>query len=169
MAAPTFNIAETNGAGPTGTTTVVTSLAYASIDAASTGTLSAANPFTQGTNAFEKWWRLQVATIATTTISATSVYFSATAPVDSAASAATLSRFFAANATYATPTAATSTVAVTNCNTVTTAPGTTVTVPANTAAAYSGYVTMQLRSTAGAAGGATTFAASEIVFSYTWS
>lgn len=167
MSAPTFNIAESNGATPTVTT--VTTIAHASIDAASTGTLSAANPVPAGQNSFEKWLRLQVATVATNAISAMSVYFNATAPTDSAAVAATVARFFGVNAPYAAPVSAVSTVAATNCNTVTASPGTAFTTPANTALAFSGYVTQQYRLTSAAAGGNAVIASPEFTFSYTWS
>lgn len=167
MAAPTFNIAESNTATPV--ITNVTSIAHASVDAASSGTLSAANPITQGQNGFEKWERLQTATVATNAISSTSVYFNATAPTDSGASSATITKYFAVNSTFATPTAVTSTVATTLCSGVTSGPGTSFTPPANTALAYSGYVVQQLRTTSSAAGGNCVFASPDTTFQYTWS
>ena len=169
MSAPTFNITETNGAGPTGTSTTITQISFASVDLASTGASSAANPVPQNQNSFEKWLRLQIATVATNAISGVTVFFNGTAPTDSAAVGTTISRFFGLNAAYATPVATTSTIATLNCTTQVTAPGPAVTnFASNTANLYTGYVTMQYRLGA-AAGGNAILANPEITFQYVWS
>ncbi|GAC1306406.1 MAG: hypothetical protein NVSMB19_18530 [Vulcanimicrobiaceae bacterium] len=71
---------------------------------------------------------------------------------------------------FLTPVAATSTVATTLCSGVTTSAGATAfTAAANTANAYSGYVTQQLRTTSAAAGGNGIFASPDTTLQYVWS
>jgi hypothetical protein len=168
MAAPTFQINESNGSGQT-VTANVPQTAFASVDSASTSGLSAANPISQGNNSYEKWSRVAVVTAATTTISSLSVYFPGSAVQDSSGSTSTVTLKFGVNASYATPTASTSSVATTVASTVNSAPGTTVTAPSNTVGALSGYVTEQLQTTSGAAGGPCTFASPYRAFQFAWS
>jgi hypothetical protein len=171
MAAPTLVFSETNGAGPSGTTTDnITTINFASADLASnTASILTNNPVAAGTNSYEKWFRMKVTGAATNSLSAFSIYFSATAPTDGAGSAATLTMKFGVNGAYATPVATASTVATTACSTVTSAPGTTFTAPANSVGSYSGYFTQQLIVASNATGGNVTFPASWATVQYTYS
>jgi hypothetical protein len=166
MAAPTFQVSETNGAGVT-VTDNVPSTQFAATDTASAASVALNAPIAVGANSYEKWQRFKVTGAATTAIISTSIYYGA-AVQDNAASTATVNLKFAVNATYATPVATTSSVATTNANTVTSAPGTTITAPANTVSAYSGYVTEQIQFTGAAAGGPCIFASPYRTFQVIW-
>ena len=167
MAAPTFSLSERNGAAAGTLTNSVPTIAYAAIDAASTTGLSAANGIAQNANSFEKYNALQVASVATNTISAVSVYFNPTAPTDSGATALPIK--FGVTPTYAAPVATTSTAATTATTSVTTAPGTTVTAPANTVGANSAYIVTQAQVGPTAAGGNAIFPAAFMNVQYSWS
>lgn len=168
MAAPTFTLFERNGASAGTLTASVTQIAYAAVDTASTGALSAANPINQSANSFEKYSGLQVATIAPTAISAMSFFFSPTAPTDSAAVALPIK--YVGTATYVAPVSTASTVATLATTTNTTLSGATaMTPPANTAASNSSYAVTQVQAGASAAGSAAIFPSPFITFSYTWS
>jgi hypothetical protein len=73
------------------------------------------------------------------------------------------------NGTYATPVATASTVATTATTTQTAAPGASFTAPANTANAYSGYITLQLNVNSSAQGGNMTFPALWFATVFTYS
>jgi hypothetical protein len=75
---------------------------------------------------------------------------------------------FGVNQTFATPVATSSSKATVNANTVTSAPGTTVTAPANTVGALSGYIVEQLQFTGSAAGGPCIFASPYRTLQFTW-
>ena len=167
MAAPTFTLFERNGASAGTLSATVPQVAYAAVDVASTSALSAANPIAQSGFSFEKYNGLQVATIATTAISAMSFYFSGTAPTDSAAVALPVK--YVGTATYAAPLGTVSTAATLATTTNVSAPGTTMTAPANTAAANSSYVVTQVQAGASAAGGTALVPSPFLVFQYTWS
>ena len=167
MSAPTFTTFERNGATTGTLTNSVPQIAYAAIDAASTGALSAANAIPQNTNSAEKYNGLQVVTPATNTISSLSAYFSATAPTDSGAVA--LPVFYGATATYTQPVVATSTVATLATTSNTAAPGVTMTPPANTAASNSSYIVTQTRVGAAAAGGTAVFPSPFLTLQFQWS
>lgn len=167
MASPTFQINESNGAGQT-VTANVPQTAFASVDSASTSGLSAANPIPQGQNSYEKWSRVAVTGVAPTAINSLSVYFPGSAVTDNSGSSATVMLKFGVNASYATPVNTASSVATTVASTVNSAPGTTVTAPANTVGALSGYVVEQLLSNGSAAGGPCVFASPYRAFQYTW-
>lgn len=171
MAAPTLQFSETNGAsGASVNTDGITAINFASVDQASnTANLLANNPVAAGTNSFEKYNRLKVTGAATNSLSAFSIYFSATAPTDGGGASATLTMKFGAPGAYATPTATTSTVATTLCSTQTNAPGTTITAPANTVGSYSGYFCEQLQVAANATGGNVTYPAAWVTCQYTYS
>jgi hypothetical protein len=166
MAAPTFQVDEFNGSGAT-VTTAVPQTAFANVDSASTSLLSAANSIPDATNSYEKWQKLHVTGVAPTAILTTSVYYGA-AVEDNAASTATVQLFFGVNQTFATPTTATSSKATVNANTVTSAPGTSITAPANTVGALSGYITEQIQTNSSAAGGPCIFASPYRTFQFTW-
>jgi hypothetical protein len=170
LAAPTFGFSASNGATPT-VTDAITSIVFASLDSniITTPTLQTANPITVGNNSFETWIRMKVTGVASNSLSAFGVYFSATAPTDNGGVSTYITMKFATNGTYATPTASASTVATTLCSTATSAPGTSFTAPANTVGSYSGYVTQQMLTTSSATGGNTTFASPWCSFAYTYS
>jgi len=167
MAAPTLVLSETNTSAAT-VTDNVPQISFASVDAASTAGLSAANPISSGSNSFEKWNRVAVTAVAPNSISQMSAYFSGN-PIDGGGSATNLPIKYAVNAAFATPVAAASTVATSAVSGNTSAPGATLTAPANTVGARSGYVTMQMQTAAGASGGNAVFGAPFLSISYTWS
>jgi hypothetical protein len=167
MAAPVFNFSESNGATPT-ITNSVTSIVFASADTQSNSSnLATTSPITAGNNSYEKWERLQITTVASNSVSAFGVYFSATAPTDQAGSSSFITMYFATNATFSTP-ATTTSVATTLCSSDTSAGGTAFTAPANTANSYSGYMTFQMRTTSSATGGNVTFPSPWCTVQYTY-
>lgn len=171
MAAPTLVFSETNGAVASAVTTDnLTTINFAAADLASnTANILVNNPVAAGTNSFEKYFRMKVTTASTNTLSAFSVYFSSTAPTDGGGASGTLTAKFGVTPTYAAPTNATSSVATTNCSTVTTAPGTTFASPSNSVGSYSGYFVQQLVVAANATGGNVTFPSAWTTVQYTYS
>jgi hypothetical protein len=171
MAAPTLVFSETNGAsGSPAFADGISAINYASADLASnTANILQNNPVAAGTNSFEKYNRLKVTVAATNSLSAFSVYFSATAPQDGGGTAATLTFKYGTPGAYATPTNATSTVATTLCSTQTSAPGATITAPTNTVGQYSGYFATQMQVAANATGGNCVFPAAWVTAQYTYS
>jgi hypothetical protein len=161
-------LSETNTAGAT-VTDNVPQIAFASVDSASTSSLSAANPIAVGNNSYEKYNRLKVTGVAPNSLSAFGIYFSATAPTDGGGSSTYITPKFGVNATFATPVATASSVATTACSTQTSAPGTSFTAPANTLNAYSAYTVQQLQTGASASGGNVTFPSPWTSYGYTWS
>jgi hypothetical protein len=168
MAAPTLVLSETNTAAATVTDNVPT-VAFASVDAASTNTLSGLNAVAVGNNSFEKYERFKVTGVAPNNISAMGIAYSATAATDSGGSSSTVAAKYAANVSYATPVATTSTVATNAVTGDTGTPGTSLTAPANTVGSYSAYFCMQFQSTSGAAGGNAIFPSPFVTGNYTWS
>lgn len=170
MAAPVLVFSENNGSGAGTKTDNITTVNFASTDEASnTGGILTNFPIAAGSNSYEKYNLMKVTTAATNTLSAFGVYFSATAPTDGGGSSATLTMKFGVTATYTAPVATTSTVATTLCSSVTTAPGTTFTAPANTIGSYSGYFVEQLIVSGSATGGNVTFPGSWGTVQYTYS
>jgi hypothetical protein len=168
MAAPTFVLSETNGAGAT-VSDSMTSIAFASVDLNSnTASLSVNNPIVVPGNSFEKWNRWKVTGVASNALSAFGVFFGTT-PQDSSGSSANIAVKFATNAAYATPTASTSIVATTNCAGDQASPGTSLTAPANTVGSYTAYITQQLQALAGAIGGNMNFSSPWLTTSYSYS
>jgi len=168
MAAPTFVFSETNTVSVT-VTDSVTSLAYASVDQNSNvSNLSINNPVTANNNSYEKYWRMKCTGVASNSLSAFGVYWGAD-PTDQASVSTYIKMYFATNASFVTPVATVSTVATTRTNTDTTAPGTSFTAPANTANAYSAYITSQMQTLTGATGGNTTFPSPWLTAQYTYS
>ncbi len=167
MAAPTFGWSETNTASVTVTDGQTNGLVFASADLNSnTASLASNYPWPSTGYTYEKWWRIKCLTVATTAISAFGVYFSATAPTDSASGTTTIP-YFCTNATYHTPVNTLSPYATTLCSSATSAPGTSFTAPANTANAYSAYITQQVVTTA-AAGGPTIWPGTWMTVQYSW-
>jgi hypothetical protein len=171
MAAPTFVFSEQNGSGAGTATDGIAAVVFASTDANSnTSGLTANYPIPTGTNSFEKYLRVKVTGAATNTLSAFSIYFSATAPTDGAGSASTLSVKYGMTNTYAAPVATASTVATTLCSTDTTSPGTAFTTdPANTVGAYSSYFVQQLLVASNATGGGITWPSPWATLPYSYS
>lgn len=175
---PVLGYSETNGAGPTGTSTDYSTggsqaLVYASSDqASSTSNLATQNPINAGTNAFEKWWRMYVSTVAPTNITAFSVYFSGTAPTDGAGTASTLTMKFTTNVAYQSPSNTAMAESGTGlCSSTTSPPGVSFTSPTNTTSSpgkYSGYIITQLQVAAGASGGPVTFPAAWLYSQFSW-
>lgn len=156
MAVPVLVFSETNLVGAT-ITDSISSLVFASIDANSnTASLATANPVAANSNSYEKWIRMKVTTVSTNSLSGFSVYYTTGNITDGAGANGNINCFFKVNAAYATPSASTSASTV-NCNTVTSAPGTTFTGPANTLNAYSNYITMQCTVATAASGGNAVF------------
>ena len=171
MAAPTLVFSETNGAvGSSTTTDNLTTINFASVDQPSnTANILTNNPVAAGTQSYEKWFRMKVTGASTNTLSAFSVYFSATAPTDGGGSSATLTMKYGVTSTYAAPSNAASTVATTLCSATTTAPGTTFAAPTNTVGQYSGYFVQQLIVLGNATGGNVTYPAAWTTIMYTYS
>jgi len=168
VAAPTFQLSETNGASSGTVTDNVPQVAYASVDSASTSGLSGSNPIAAGNNSYEKYNRWKLTGVAPNSISAGYVWFNATAPTDSGGSSANLTYKYGVTNTYTQPVATTSTVATTNTTTDTATGTQAFTAPANTLNAYSQYLVTQLQVGSGAAGGNCTFQSAAITFGYTW-
>jgi len=170
MAAPAFGLSEQNGASTGTDTDSITSIVFASVDQNSnTASLATNNPITAGNNSYEKYNRLKVTTAASNSLSAFGVYFSATAPTDQASSSAFITMKYAANPSYTAPVATTSSVATSLCSADTSAPGTTITAPANTVSSFSGYFCQQMQTTSSATGGNVTFASPWTSVGYTYS
>jgi hypothetical protein len=170
MAAPTFQLSESNGSGAT-VTDNIPQIAYASVDSASSSSLSSSNPITAGNNSYEKYNRVKCTGAAPNSIGSFGFYYSSTAPQDSAGSSSTVSLYYdaASNPSFATPVATTSSVATSNTTGNTSSPGQSLNAPANSSGSYSGYMVTQFRSTSGAAGGNCTFASPELTIGYVWS
>jgi hypothetical protein len=168
FAAPTFTIAERNGATAGTLTSSVPTIAYASVDAASTTLLSGANAILAGNDSFEKWNQLYQTAIAPNSV-ANASFFNGAAPQDSGGSSTNIVMKYGVNGTYATPVATASSVATTACSGNTTAPGVSITTPGNTVGAVSGYVTTQALLNALTAGGNGSFPSPWLTFQYTWS
>lgn len=166
LSAPTFQVSESNGATPT-VTDNVPSTQFAATDTASASNVALNNPIAAGANSYEKWQRFKLTGVATTGIISTSVYYGA-AVEDNAASTSTVNLMFAVGHSYVTPVATSSSIATTNANTVTSAPGTTITAQANTLNSYSPYVTEQIQLTGSAAGGPLIFASPYRTFQVVW-
>lgn len=168
MAVPVTVFSESNGPTPT-VTDSITSLAFASIDNNSNvASLSVNNPVAAGTNSYEKWIRQKLTTPSTNSVSGFGVYFTAGSITDGGGATNTVSVYFKTNAAYATPSSATTAGTVLS-STQTAAPGTSFTAPANSANAYSGYITLQMTVAAGASGTNVTFPANFINVQYTYS
>lgn len=168
MAAPTFQLSESNGSGPT-VTDNTTSIVYASADSNSnTSNLATNSPITAGNNSYEKWNRLKVTGAADNSLSAFGVWWNSTAPKDSGNNNIT-NFYFATNHAYATPVATTSTIATTQTSTVTSSPGTSLTAPSNSVSSYSAYFISQLDPGGGAVGGNVSFASPAVSVGYTYS
>lgn len=171
MAAPTFTLSEQNGSGAGSVTDTITSIVFASADLNSnTGSLATGHPITAGNNSYEKYNKLKVTGTASNSLSAFGAYFSSTAPTDQASSSSFITMYFSTNASYVAPVATVSSVATTLCSTVTTSGGaTSLTYPANSVNAYSGYITQQMQTASGATGGNVTFASPWLNVGYTYS
>lgn len=172
---PTLGYAETNGAGPTGTTTQFSTggsqaVVFASTDlVSSTVNLATLNPISAGNNSFEKWWRMYVSVVAPTNITTFSVYFSATAPLDGGSVSTTLHSKFTTNVAYQSPSATAMAEAGTGlCSGSTSPPGVSFTAPANTVSAYSAYIIQQLQVDSGASGGPVTYPSAWMLTQYSW-
>lgn len=170
MAAPTYVLSETNGA--TVVTDNIPTIAFASIDSASTAGLSAANPIQPSANAFEKYERLKCTGAATTQASAFSFYFP-NQPVDSGATGSpnvVVNYSPSAGATYATPVATNSILATAAVTTNTAPSGQTLTfASAGVLNSYSGYMAFQLKFGAAVAGGPVNFNGNFLYIQYSWS
>lgn len=168
MAIPVIQISEFNTSAATETPNI-TSIAYASVDENSnTSNLSVANPVLAGANAFEKWLRAKVVTAATNSLTNFTVAWPSTNPQDAGGNTGTLTFKFNVNSSFpgGGPTSATSTVATIAC--IGSSP-TTVTAPANTSGAFSGYVVSQAQVGGGAAGGDAVFPGALMTLAYQYS
>jgi hypothetical protein len=181
--APTLVFCENNNNPSAGTITPnITTINYASKDYNSTyntgGNLITQFPVPAGQNSFEKYINMKVVVPPSNTLSGFSIYFGpggatpAFAPTDGAGSATTLNVFFGivGLGSYAAPTAALSSVALTNCNTDLVAPGTTFGAPSSiTVGSYSGYFVTQLQVQPLATGGNCGFPSPMATVQYTYS
>jgi hypothetical protein len=174
MAAPTYVLSES----PTTTgvyTDNVPTIAFASINAASTNVLSANNPIAPGAYSYEKYLAIKCTGSATTQASSFSFYFPNT-PQDSAGSSAnvTISYDAVASVTFQTPVNTASSKATTNVTGNQSAPGQTLTfTTGGTSGNYSAYMCLQLLMGASNPGGPIQFSgstASPLLFvQYSWS
>lgn len=170
MALPTLVFSEVNGSGAGTPTDNIAAVNFASQDLQSgTSALLINYPVPTGLNSMEKYNCMKVVTPSANTLSAFTIYFASTQPVDGAGVASTLHMKFGITPTYAQPVATTSTVATTLCSTNTTTPGVSFAAPANTAGAYSGYFVQQMQVDAGAIGGNAVFPATWLVCSFVYS
>jgi hypothetical protein len=169
MAAPTFQISETNTASVT-VTDNTTSVAYASVDNNSNvSNLSINNPVTAGNSSYEKFIRMKCTGVASNSLSAFGVWFPGGDPTDQASVTTYLKWYFATNASFTTPVATVSSVSTTRTNTVASSPGTAFTSCANSSGAYSGYIISQLQSLSSATGGSVNWPGTAISLGYTYS
>jgi hypothetical protein len=171
MAAPTFQYSETNTVSVTVTDNVgAAGLQYAAIDSASIANEAINNPVTAGNNSYEKWWRMKVTGVASNSLSAFGVFFNYTTPPQDQG-AVNVTHKVTTNVTYATPsTTAMAEAGTVNANTATaTGSAITFTAPANSANAYSAYITTQMQTAGGATGGNVVYVNPWLTTQYTYS
>jgi hypothetical protein len=167
MPVPVLVFSESNSTGPT-VTDNITSLQFASVDNNSNvSNLSVNNPVAAGANSFEKYLRMKVTTAATNSLSSFGVYVAAGAITDGAGASGNITATDGVNATYAAPSASTSTNFAST--PATSAPGTTFGAPANTVGSYSNYFGFQVAVGSGASGGNATFPSNWVNVQYTYS
>jgi hypothetical protein len=172
MAAPTFVLSETNGAGTV--TDGIGTITFASVDQNSNvanlaTTYPVTVPSTGTAYSFEKYNRLKVTGAASNSLSAFGVYFSATAPTDSSGVTTFITPNFGATPTYAAPVNTVSTVATSACSATTAAPGTALVAPTNAIGSYSSFFVQQLAIGSGAIGGNTIWPATWWTIQYSYS